>query len=244
MAFRLRFGGRVFAPSSALTILMFLLAAVFVALGFWQWRVGNGRQAQFRGFRRGSAHTVALGWVPLTQVRLYQRVSLTGSYDGAHQFLLDNSIHDGRDGYQVLTPLRRPHGDTVLVDRGWVPFTGSRARLPKVSIDSAGPVSVSGRVGSLPAPGLSFGRAPPPPGARWPKVTSFPTVAELSAALGRPVDGRILLLDPREPDGYVRDWRLPGLPALENWGYAVQWWALAAVALVMWAVLGLKRVAA
>ncbi len=31
------------------------------------------------------------------------------------------------DGYQVLTPLARPGGLTVLVNRGWVPFLGSRA---------------------------------------------------------------------------------------------------------------------
>ena len=242
MAFRLRLGSRVFAPSVALTSLMFVLAAVFVALGRWQWRVGNAREVEFQRFQRGADRVVALAWVPLTQVPLYQRVSLTGSYDGAHQFLLDNSIDHGRDGYQVLTPLRRPHGDTVLIDRGWVPFTGSRARLPDVSIKSTGPVSVTGRVGRLPAPGLSFGRAPPPPGNQWPKVTSFPTVAELTASLGRPVDARILLLDPGEPNGYERDWRLPGMPALENWGYAIQWWAFAAAALVIWGVLSLKRV--
>lgn len=244
MAVRLRLGRRVFAPSAALTALMFLLAVVFVLLGRWQWRVGNASQVQFQRYQRGADRVVALGWAPLTQMPLYQRVSLTGRYDAAHQFLLDNSIHAGRDGYQVLTPLRRPHGDTVLIDRGWVPFTGNRARLPDVSLKSAGPVSVSGRVGRLPSPGLSFGRAPPPRGDQWPKVTSFPTVAELSAALGRPVDGRILLLAPTEPNGYVRAWHLPGMPALENWGYAVQWWTFAAAALVIWGVLSLKRVPA
>jgi surfeit locus 1 family protein len=241
MDFRLRLGRRVFAPSAALTALMFLLAAAFIALGRWQWRLGDAREVGFQRFQRGADHVVALAWVPLTQVPLYQRVMLTGSYDGAHQFLLDNSIHDGRDGYQVLTPLRRPHGDTVLIDRGWVPFTGNRARLPAVSLGSTGPVSVTGRVGRLPTPGLSFGRAPPPRGNQWPKVTSFPTVAELSAALGRPVDPRILLLDPAQPNGYERDWRLAGMPALENWGYAIQWWVFAAAALVIWGVLSLKR---
>lgn len=241
MAFRLRLGSRVFAPTLALTALMFLLAVGFLALGRWQWHAGNSREALFQRFHRGAHHAVALGWVPLEQVPLYQRVSLSGRYDPAHQFLLDNSIHDGRDGYQVLTPLVRARGKAVLVDRGWVPFTGNRARLPPVALARGGTVTVTGRVGHLPAPGLSFGRAPPARGNRWPKVTSFPTMAQLSAALGRPLDGRILLLDPAEPDGYARDWRLPGIPALKNWGYAIQWWAFAATALVIWVVLSLKR---
>ena len=220
---------------------MFLLMAVFAALGRWQWRVGDVQEAQSLRFRLGATRVIPLGTAPLSRVPQYQRVRVSGYYDGAHQFLLDNSIHDGRDGYQVLTPLRRRGGDTVLVDRGWVPFTGSRAHLPEVSLRSAGPMTVTGRVGRLPVAGLSIGHAPPPAGGRWPKVTSFPSIGELAAVLGEPLDRHILLLDPAEPDGYARDWRAPGMPALRNWGYAIQWWALAAAALVLWVVLGLKR---
>ncbi len=241
MPFRLRLGRRVFAPSLALTVLMFLLMAVFVALGRWQWRMGEARAAQFHRFRHGADRVVALGSAPLRRAPVYQRVRLIGRYDGAHQFLLDNSLHDGLDGYQVLTPLRRAGADTVLVDRGWVPFTGNRARLPDVSLEPEGQVTVTGRVGRLPAAGLSFGRVPPPAGGLWPKVTSFPTSAQLASALGHPLERHILLLDPGEPDGYVRDWSPPGMPALENWGYAFQWWAFAVAALVIWVVLGLKR---
>ena len=234
-------GRRSFAPSLALTVFMFLLAAAFAALGRWQWRLGDAQEEQFLRFRLGAARVIPLGGAALSRVPPYQRVSLRGRYDGAHQFLLDNSIQDGRDGYQVLTALRRPHGDTVLVDRGWVPFTGSRAHLPDVSLRSAGPMTVTGRVGRLPVAGLSIGRAPPSAGGRWPKVTSFPSIGELALALGEPLDRHILLLDPVEPDGYVRDWRAPGMPALRNWGYAIQWWAFAAAALVLWVVLSLKR---
>lgn len=218
------------------------LAVVFVLLGRWQWRLGDEHAAQYARFTHGAARVIALGGAPLSSVADYQRVSVRGIYDGRHQFLLDNSIHAGMDGYEVLTPLRRPGGETVLVDRGWVAFSGSRSHLPDVALREGGPITVSGRVGRLPVAGLSFGRAPPPPGPRWPKVTSFPRRAELSAALGRPVARRILLLDPAAPDGYVRDWKLPGMPALQNWAYAIQWWALAVTAGVIWLVLSFKRV--
>jgi surfeit locus 1 family protein len=234
-------GRRTFAPSLALTAVMALLAALFGLLGRWQWRLGEASAAQYARFARGAARVVALDGAPLTSVPDYQRVSVRGTYDGAHQFLLDNSIQDGMDGYQVLTPLERANGHTILVDRGWVPFTGSRARLPDVALQSVVPLTVTGRVGRLPAAGLSFGRAPPPPGPQWPKVTSFPHAAELRAALGRPLERRILLLDPTVPGGYVRRWELPGMPARENWGYAIQWWALAAAAAVIWLVLSLRR---
>lgn len=241
MHFRLCLGRRIFAPSLALTALIFLLMAVFVALGRWQWRMGEARAAQFQRFRLGADQVLSLGAAPLSRQPVYQRVRIAGRYDGAHQFLLDNSIHDGIDGYQVLTPLRRAGGDIVLVDRGWVRFTGDRAHLPDVSLGHDEPVVVTGRVGRLPSSGLSFGRVPPSPGSAWPKVTSFPSAAQLAVVLGHPIEPRILLLDPGQPDGYLRDWHPPGMPARANWGYALQWWAFAAAALVIWVVVSLKR---
>jgi surfeit locus 1 family protein len=62
-------------------------------------------------------------------------------------------------------------------------------------------------------------------------------MAQLAAALGRPLSSRILLLDPAAPFGYVRAWQPPGLPALRHFSYAVQWWSFALATLVLWAVL-------
>jgi len=238
---RLTFGHGRFAPSPAFTLLMLALCVLFVALGRWQWRRGTARAAEHARFERGAREVLALGPAPLATVREYQRVSLTGSYDAAHQFLIDNMSYRDLDGYQVLTPLARPGGRVVLVDRGWVPFLGTRSRLPDIAMKITGPVTVIGRVGGLPAAGLSSGRAPPPASGPWPRVTSFPTLAQLSQALGRPLEPRVILLDPRDPEGYVRVWRLPGIPAMQNFGYAFEWWCFAIAAVVLWAVVSTKR---
>ncbi len=237
----LSFGTRRFSPSPGLTILMFVLCVLFIALGRWQWRRGNLHAAEHASFERGAREVLALGPRPLTQVPRDQRVSLTGTYDSAHQFLIDNMSYNDVDGYQVLTPLERPGGATVLVNRGWVPFLGSRADLPDIAIKSTGPVTISGRVGNLPVAGLAIGRAPPPDSGPWPRVTSFPSMAQLSAVLGQPLEPRVILLDPQDPEGYVRDWRPPGIPALQNFAYAFEWWCFAIAALVMWVVLSTQK---
>jgi len=237
----LSFGTRRFSPSLGLTILLFVLCVLFVALGRWQWRRGNLHAAEHASFERGARQVIALGPRPLTQVPSDQRVSLTGTYDSAHQFLIDNMSYNDVDGYQVLTPLERPGGATVLVNRGWVPFLGSRADLPDIAIRSTGPVTISGRVGNLPVAGLAIGRAPPPDSGPWPRVTSFPSMAQLSAVLGQPLEPRVILLDPQDPEGYVRDWRPPGIPALQNFAYAFEWWCFAIAALVMWVVLSTQK---
>ncbi|HWG00096.1 MAG TPA: SURF1 family protein [Steroidobacteraceae bacterium] len=238
---RLTLGGRRFAPSPALTALMLVLCVAFIALGRWQWRRGEARAAEHARFERGARQVLALGAAPLAGVPDYQRVSVTGTYDTAHQFLIDNMSYRDLDGYHVLTPLERPGGPVVLVDRGWVPFLGTRSRLPDISLKANGVVTVVGRVGELPAAGLSFGRAPPAASGPWPRVTSFPTLQQLAEALGRPLEPRVILLDRGAPDGYVRDWHLPGIPALQNFGYAFQWWCFAIAAAVMWLLLSSKR---
>ena len=241
MPTRLTFGRRRFAPSPAFTLLMLVLCIAFVALGRWQWRRGEARAAEQARFERGAQEVLALGSMPLARVPDYQRVSLRGTYVPARQFLIDNMSHRGVDGYQVLTPLERPQGRVVLVDRGWVPFLGSRSDLPDISLMSKGAVTVVGRVGDLPVAGLAFGRAPPPATGPWPKVTSFPTMAQLSSVLGRPLEPHVILLDPRAPDGYVRDWRLPGIPAMRNFAYAFQWWCFAIAAVVIWLIVSSKK---
>jgi surfeit locus 1 family protein len=195
------------------------------------------RQAEWSRFARGADKAVALGSAAVDEVPRFQRVSLAGRFDVEHQFLLDNRTHDGRAGYEALTPLERPNGQTVLIDRGWVPFNGHRDNLPNVGFEPREWVVVTGRTDNLPSAGLQAGRAAPATNGSWPKVTSYPTMSELSAALARPLEQRIVLLDPQEPEGYVRDWRPPGMQPLRHWSYAIQWWCFAGVTVIFWVVI-------
>ncbi len=48
--------------------------------------------------------------------------------------LLGPRIHEGENGYMVITPLERPHGgSTVLVNRGWIAkkFRRQESRSPE-----------------------------------------------------------------------------------------------------------------
>ena len=94
------------------------------------------------------------------------------------------------------------------------------------------------------SPAMSAGCAAAPticraPAFRWapaqlappyPVVAAFPTRAELAQLLQEspwtPATD-LVLLDPGEPDGYVRNWSPPGFPPMRHIGYAVQWFALA-----------------
>ena len=234
-------GTRRFAPTWPMTLLTVALCIIFIRLGNWQWHRGMHAQAEVDAFARGADAPVALGPQAVGSLPRFKRIAVAGTWDAGHQFLLDNRSHAGLPGYEVVTPLQLGDGRTLLVDRGWVAFTGSRARLPDIAIADAGRVALTGRLDNLPVGGLALGHAAPAGDASWPKVTSFPVLPELAAALGRKVEPWIVLLDPTSGGGYVREWQAPGLPPLRHFSYAIQWWGFAVTLLVIWAIMNARR---
>jgi surfeit locus 1 family protein len=63
---------------------------------------------------------------------------------------------------------------------------------------------------------------------------------EVAEALSAQVYPQVVLLDDDQPDGYLRDWRPPGMAPDRHVAYAVQWFGLAATVLVTWVVLSFK----
>ncbi|HUO95723.1 MAG TPA: SURF1 family protein [Steroidobacteraceae bacterium] len=232
-------GRRRFAPSLAATLAMLAGVALLLWLGAWQLGRAAAARAQLEAYARGDTAPVALppaaaaGALPR-----YARVRLAGRYLPAQQFLLDNMTHGGTAGYRVLTPFVTDGGETVLVDRGWLPLGASRATLPAIAV-GAERRELSGRVDALPRPGLALGAAPG--SGPWPRVVGFPGLAELGAALGRTPYPWIVLLDAGAPDGYLRDWRPVALPPERHLGYAVEWFALALTLLVGYVFASLRR---
>jgi surfeit locus 1 family protein len=227
-----------------MTVLTLLAVLCFVRLGFWQWHRAQEKRAIAGAFDAGNATATDLGERSTDSLPRYSQVRVRGHYDDAHQFLLENMSHDGLPGYQVLTPLLLADGRALMVNRGWVPLSASRRDPPKVGLDeAAGEVSPTGKLDALPVAGISLGHLAPDGNAPWPRLTSFPVMADLSAALKRPLEARQLLLNADEPLGYVRDWHPTGLGPERHIAYAVQWWGFAALAAGLYARLNWQRAA-
>ena len=236
--------GRVFAPSWATTLATLLLLALFVSLGRWQWHRGEAKQVLWDHFESTMSADPAPVPMHLDAAPRYLVVRMTGLFDVKHQFLLDNRFYKGAPGYEVLTPFKLLDGRIVLVNRGWVPFTGYRDKLPDITIEAPSfyaPGNIFGRIDELPSAGLASGRAPPTTDATWPKVTAFPTHDELQAALGTKIESRILLLTSKTY-AYDHDWSPAGLTPDRHFSYAIQWWGFALVLLVLYFGLNFRKV--
>ena len=234
---------RRFAPPAWAVLLTAVALAAFVSLGTWQLGRAREKRGLVEEFAAGSRDTVEASGLDLGGLPRYQRVRLLGAYDPSRQVLLDNMPSAaGRPGYRVLIPLRRADGrGWVMVDRGWVPLGTSREALPDVAV-GAGERELSGVLDVLPEPGLRLGPAAATGATGWPRVLLFPTEADLESALGLELETRIVLLDADLPDGYERSWRpATGFGPERHLGYALQWFAFAVVAVVIFIALNLRR---
>jgi len=204
------------------------VAALCASLGTWQLRRADESRATLARFAAG-ATDVPLEALPpsLDEALRFRHVAARGELVADPQFLLDNMLHDGVAGYQVLTALRVPGSRArVLVNRGWIRADADRRVLPSVAV-AVEPRSVMGRLERLPRPGLRLRTDAVSTPAHGAVVLQYPTAEELARLLGEPVLDYQLLLDADEPDGYVREWHAPGLPPERHLAYAGQWLALA-----------------
>jgi surfeit locus 1 family protein len=216
--------------------------ALFAVLGNWQFHRGANRSIQWSQFQNPGDGQRDVTAADLGALPIFARVRLAGTYDGEHQFLLDNISAGGRVGFYVLTPLRQPDGSAVLVNRGFIPGTGRRENLPDIALspDTSTRV-VLGRVGALPVAGLASGQLAPAPTGAWPRVASFPTLAQLGAVLPYPLAPGVVLAEDDGGPALLREWRPPGLEPARHYAYAVQWWAFAVLALVLFITLNFRR---
>lgn len=209
-----------------------LLVVQFAGLGVWQISRGLEKRAHHEAWENQS------GFAPFVDgmtLRPYQKLEATGSFDGEHQFLLDNIILNSRYGHYVLTPLSYGDDEPVLiVNRGWIERPGDGVDASMIAVPQER-VTVRGRVGSLPKAGYRMGEAIESP-STWPQHAVYPTLDELAASLGRDVQPFVLLMDPDEAFGLLRHWVPEEMGPGRHYAYAFQWFAMGAVlaALLIW----------
>jgi len=216
-----------------------ILLTLLCSLGFWQ----LNRSEQKRQILKQQQSAIEADSIDLSRQTIvdadavrYRKVVVKGRYDIAHQFLVDNQIVDGKNGYFVLTPLLvEGADDAVLVNRGWVPLGTHRKDLPNVDF-KAEPMQVIGRLNHFPSVGIKLKGAEIPTDT-LPSVVQVVDANVLSEKLGYPVRTYQIELDATAPEGYKREWKINvPIPPEKHLAYAVQWFGLALTltALFIW----------
>jgi surfeit locus 1 family protein len=227
-----------FRPGFVVTVATVAFCALTIALGLWQTRRAAEKESlQATLDLRAAAPPLKLPPAPAAWSAVaMRRISAQGEYVERFSILLDNKVHRGRAGYQVVTPLRIAGGNLhVLVNRGWVAAGRTRDEVPQVPVPR-GVQTVDG-IAVVPA-GRIYELAPDTPrNAVWQHLV----LDRYRAWSGLELAPFVLQQTNDAEDGLVREWDRPDAGADRHRSYALQWFSLAALAVILYVVLNAKR---
>lgn len=215
-----------------------LLAAVLgigltASLGAWQLRRAAEKlslQAQWDQVIARAPASLAPSTLDDVALRLPVRVRARGRWLAASTVWLDNRPLDGRAGFWMVTPLQlSEHGAAVLVVRGWAPRAPEdRLRVPHV-VQAAGEIEIEGV--ALPGVSRLLELGEPAYAAPLPAVWQNLDFVAFESASGIKVARFVVQqTDPvRDSEGLTRQPLRLATGVDRHYGYAVQWFSLAAL---------------
>lgn len=216
-------------------------AAVGISLGQWQTRRAVEKESiETMMTERGSDAPVKLG--PAVQPfegLEFRRVIVNGEFLRDWNIYLDNRPYKGAAGFYVLTPMRIAGSDMhVLVARGWVKRDiADRTKLPEIQAPD-GVVAIEGLARRHQGHVLQLGTAEQlQPGA----IVQNAEAADVARATKLKFQPFMIEQLSDTKDGLVRDWPKPSSGKEKHRGYAFQWYALAATAILFFVVTGFRR---
>lgn len=226
----------------------FLLAsgacAAGISLGNWQSARAEERRAAAAALDaapRTPAVALPAAAVDATSLAL-KHVVVRGEFLHDYTVLLDFRAHRGRSGYHVVQPMRiAQSGLHVIVLRGWVAADAHRERLPAL-VTPAGEQRIEGiALQRLPQffelSAATDNCRPGPLPCVWQnlRIDSFGAWSGLAL--------QPLLIEQRSDlrDGLARDWERPEAGFRTNEMYALQWYSLAALSVVLFVALSFRR---
>lgn len=217
------------------TLVLFPLLAL---LGFWQLERAEEKRSIVNEFRTNQqAAPAMLDDLLGGQNHQYRSAWLSGELNGERRVFLDNRVKYGRPGYEVLEAMSVPsliidgQPQRVLVNRGWIAASLDRRELPQVD-SIAGQVQLRGvlyhnlRGGYRLDDGITAV-------TEWPSRVGWVTVERAAELFGDDFYAYQLRLDADSIGALDTGWVTVAVQPEKHTGYAVQWFAMAAVLLLM-----------
>lgn len=233
----MRIAGLVFAPRPVPTVAALAMVALTVSLGRWQSdRAEEKTQRQALLEARVREAPVRLtGQVKSADDLLFRRVRVEGRFVPEEQVFVDNRIHGGLAGFEVVTPLAIGGGGAlVLVNRGWIARSAAYPAAPDVPVP-AGDQVVEGLATLPPARYLELS-GETVTGNVWQNLS----IARFASRARRDVLP-VVVLASRAAPGLAAVEERPDAGVAKHREYMLTWFSLAATVAALWVGLNLRR---
>lgn len=217
-----------------------LVVALGIALGNWQGRRAAEKialQAVQTEHSRQPPLVLTGGTSDVPQE--FRRVTVRGQFVRDFPVFLDNRPYQGRAGYYLVMPFKIAGADQyVLVARGWLPrVAGEVGQLPPYQTP-AGLVTIEGTMRLDLGHVMQLGTAA---AVKPHAMVQNLAVGDVAYTSGLPLLPFFIQQTGAGGDALVRDWPAPGFGVEKHQGYAFQWYALAAMAVLFFIITGMRR---
>jgi surfeit locus 1 family protein len=225
-------------PLIKVCVFFALFFPLTLSLGFWQLDRAQEKAKMLEVQQERSSQPSMI--LNLQKLENYSNYTFRGEYQ-SQSYLLDNRTRGGKAGYELLTVLTVANGDSVLVNRGWLPAPRYRTEIPEIEIPKgAVALNVYYYLAKNETPVLKDDLGYQ--SIAWPKrVQSLDWEKIRRENQGSLVVGQFRLSDQQQPGAYLADWPSPSVTPSKHTGYAVQWFALS-VALVLLSIFACWRI--
>ena len=211
---------------------LIVLAVVLITtrLGFWQLSRAHQREAlnaHMTEYQNETPIPVTASPVALSSIE-YHRVVAHGKWMPEKAVYLDNRPYKDAPGFYVVMPLQFADGSAILVNRGWLPRNDEdRSRIASYRT-SDGEVDVTGTARANASQAFELGHGG---SAANLKIRQNLAIDAYAQETGLRLQPFVIQQSGGADDGLVRDWPVQTADAERNYGYMVQWWAMALAAL-------------
>lgn len=235
-------GGLRFSPGLIPTIATVMVFTLLMNLGFWQLRRAEFKEHMVERLESRNQQTSrdlsSLSPSDMSADMTDYPLHVTGHYLNDLSLLLDNRPYHGQPGYEVLTAFLT-EGKILLVNRGWI-AQGPDRRIPPDIPPVEGEVTLHGNA-HTPNPNFFVLKEDDYSLVKWPFLIQKIDLEKSGQLFDYPVIPFVLRLAPEESSQFVREWHSHFMGPEKHYGYAVQWFSLAAALLVIYFVVNTKR---
>jgi surfeit locus 1 family protein len=212
--------------------------AITASLGNWQLnRAAEKRELKARADAYAAQPPIRVSSDEIPAADIDQRrVEVRGVFEPRYAVYIDNRLYRGAPGYHVIMPLELAGGARyVLVNRGWIARPLDRRDVPDVRTPQT-EVKVEGTA-TLPSTRVLELSDKVTEGRIWQNLT----LDRYREAMPIAIQPFVIRQESGIDDGLVREWAPPDFGIDKHYGYAFQWFGLAATIAIFYAVTQLRR---
>jgi surfeit locus 1 family protein len=211
-------------------LLILIVVAVTVRLGFWQRDRAHQKealQAHITQFENAPAEPIGSAPLALKDIE-FHRVRVRGSFVADKVVYLDNRPYNDQPGFYVVMPFKLADGGYVLVNRGWLPRNINDRTVIAPYVTPPGQIEIEGIARADATRAFELGQGGSAPHQ---SIRQNLDLGAYAAETRLPLQPFVIQQLSDDGDKLVRDWPAPDTDVERNYGYMLQWWGMAIAAL-------------